>query len=84
MRKLVWNIFLVVCLVGIVLLVWRYWSGQIAGIVGGALSFLGFGSKGVARGVKKRAKKKADAVGPHPLPGIDATERLESRRRASN
>ncbi len=74
------NIILLVCVVVGGLVIWRFFSAQLGVAFAGIFSFIGFGSKGIKRKVKKRAKQKADAVGHHPEPGIDATDRLESRR----
>ncbi len=74
------NIILLVCVVVGGLVIWKCFSAQLGVAFAGIFSFIGFGSKGIKRKVKKRAKQKADAVGHHPEPGIDATDRLESRR----
>lgn len=63
----------------VAVLTWKMWSDRIGEVTAAVLAFFGLGG-GVIKGVKRRAKKIHDNVGPHPAPGIDATNRLERRR----
>ena len=75
------NWLLILGILVVIYLIYTF-SFKVGGAVAGLLSFFKFGGKGAVRKVRKRAKKKADSVGPHPEPALDATERMEQRRKA--
>jgi len=62
------------------------WFGytKAGGLLEGIAGFLFLGSRGKKRKAEKRAKEKADDIlaSGHPSPGVDATERMERRRKA--
>ena len=83
-KSINWSLIIKVALVIVfiigVLVVWRFFSGQVAAGMAAIGSLFGFGGKAVVRKADKRAKKKADQIPiSDPSASVDSINELKRR-----